>query len=91
MTGGKSKINFFRTYIDTHGITESIRTDQISGFKGKAIKNFFSENNIEQNFCPVGDHRGCGLVERTIQIIKRRLEVMLLDENVSSIKSALAQ
>ena len=30
----------------------------------------------------MGDHRECGLVERTIQTIKRRLGVMLLDENV---------
>ena len=44
------------TYIDTHGISESIRTDQFSGFKGKRMKNICSENNIVQNFCPVGDH-----------------------------------
>ena len=78
------------TYIDTHGIPESIRTDQFSGFKVKRMKNFCSENNIEQKYCPVGDHRGCGLVERTIQTIKRRLGVMLLDENVSSIKLCLS-
>ena len=46
------------------------------------MKKFCLENNIEQKFCPVGDHRGCGLVERTIQTIKRRLGVMLLEENV---------
>ena len=34
----------------------------------------------------MGDHRGCGLAERTIQTIKRRLGVMLLEENVKSIK-----
>ena len=72
-TGGKSTIKFLRSYIDTHGIPESIKTDQFSGFKGKAMKNFCLENNIEQKFCPVGDHRGCVLVERTIQTIKRRL------------------
>ena len=27
-TGGKSTIKFLRSYIDTHGIPESIRTDQ---------------------------------------------------------------
>ena len=47
------------------------------------------ENNIEQKFCPVGDHRGCGLVEQTIQTIKRRLDVMLLEENKRSIKLCL--
>ena len=89
-TGGKSSIKFLRSYIDIHGIPESIRTDQFSGFKGKAMKKFCSDNNIEQKFCPVGDHRGCGLVERTIQTIKRRLGVMLLDENVTSIKLCLS-
>ena len=89
-TGGKLSIKFLRSYIDIHGIPESIRTDQFSGFKGKAMKKFCSDNNIEQKFCPVGDHRGCGLVERTIQTIKRRLGVMLLDENVTSIKLCLS-
>ena len=32
-------------------------------------------------FCPVGEHRGCGLVERTIQTIKRRLGVNLNENN----------
>ena len=89
-TGEKSTIKFLRSYIDTHGIPESIKTDQLSGFKGKAMKKFCLENNIEQKFCPVGDHRGCGLVERTIRTIKRRLGVMLLEENVKSIKLCLS-
>ena len=79
-----------RSYIDTHGIPESIRSDQFSGFKGKTQKKICSELNIEQKFCPVGDHRGCGLVERTIQTIKRRLGVMLLEENNKSIKLCLS-
>ena len=83
-------MKFLRTYIDLHGIPESLRTDQFSRFKGKTMKKFCTEYNIEQKFCPVGDHWGCGLVERTIQTIKRRLGVMLLDENVTSIKLALS-
>ena len=51
------------------------------------MKKFCSEHNIDQKFCPVGDHRRYGLVERTI---KRRLGVMLLDANVTSIKLALS-
>ena len=90
-TGGKSTIKCLRTYIDTHGIPESIKTDQFSGFKGgKSMKKFCTENKITQKFCPVGDHPGCGLVERTIQTIKRRLGVMLLDEKVQSIKLCLS-
>ena len=34
-TGGKPTIKFLRTYIDTHGIPESIKTDQLSGLKEK--------------------------------------------------------
>ena len=83
-------MKFLRTYIDTHGIPESIRTDQFSGFIGKTMKKFCVVHNIVQKFCPVGDHRGCGLVERTTQTIKRRLGVMLVDENVTSIKHALS-
>ena len=89
-TGGKSTIKFLRSYIDMHGILESIKTDQYSGFKGKTMKKFCLENNIERKFCQVGEHRGCGLVERTIQTIKRRLGVMLLEKNVKSIKLCLS-
>ena len=89
-TCGKSTVKFLRSYIDTHGVPESIRSDQFSGFKGKTFKKFCSELNIEQKFCPVGDHRGCGLVERTIQTIKRRLGVMMLDKNNKSIKLCLS-
>ena len=38
----------------------------------------------------MGDHRGCGLVEQTIQTIKRRLGVVLLEENKRSIKLCLS-
>ena len=90
-TGGKSSIKFLRTYIDTYGKPESIKTDQFIGFKGKAMKKFCSEDNIEQKCCPMGDHRECGLLEQqTIEIIKRRLRVLLLDENITSIKLCLS-
>ena len=79
--GANHRLKFLRTNIDTHGKTESTKTDKFSGFKSKEIKNSCSENNKEQNFCPVGDHRGCGLVERMIQTIKRRLWEMLSNEN----------
>ena len=89
-TGGTSTIKFLRTYFDTHGIPQSIKTDQFSGFKRKTMQKFCTENNITQKFCRGSDHRGCGLVERTILTIKRRLGVMLLDENVQSIKLCLS-
>ena len=37
-TSGKCTVKFLRSYIDTHGIPESIRSDQFSGFKGKTLK-----------------------------------------------------
>ena len=83
-------MKFLKTYIDTHGIPESTRSDKFSGFKGETRKKFCVDHNIVQKFCPVGDHRGCGLMERTIQTIKRRLGVTLLDEKVTSIKFALS-
>ena len=91
-TGEKSTIKFLRSYIDTHGIPEQIKTDQFSGFKEKAMKNICIVNNIEETFCPGGDHNGCGLVERTIQTIKGRLGMMLLEENVNvkSVKLCLS-
>ena len=89
-TSGKCTVKFLRSYIDTHGVPESIRSDHFSGFKGKTLKKFCSELNIEQKFCPVGDQRGCGLVKRKIQTIKRRLGIMLLEENNKSIKLCLS-
>ena len=89
-TSGKCTVKFLRSYIDTHEIPESIRSDQFSGFRGKTLKRFCSELDIDQKFCPVVDHRGCGLVERTIQTIKRRMGVMLLEENNKSIELCLS-
>ena len=88
-TSGKCTVKFLRSYIDTHGIPESMRCNQISGFKGKTLKKFCTELNIETELCPVGGHRGCGLVERTIQSMKPRLGVMLLEETNRSIKLCL--
>ena len=76
--------------MDTHGIPESIISEQFPGFKGITLILICTEYNIEQNFSPVVDHRGCGLVEKTIQIIKRRLDVMLFEEIKRSIKLCLS-
>ena len=70
-TSGKCTVKFLRSYIDTHGILDSIRSDQFSGFKETTLKKFCTELNIEQKICPVGDYRGCGLVERAVQTIKK--------------------
>ena len=88
-TGGRKIIKFLKSYIQQHSIPKSIKTDQYSGFKNKLVQNFCQEKNIAQYFCPVGDHRGCGLVERSIQTIKRRLGASRLSSDFSNIQDTL--
>ena len=38
-------------------------------------------------FCLVGDRRGCGLVESTIQTIRKKLWVMQLEKNFIDIET----
>ena len=86
-TSKKCTVQFLRFYIDTRGIPESRRSDQISGLREKTHIKFCAEHSIEQKFCPVADHRVCVLVEQTI---KRRLRVMLIEENKRPIKLSLS-
>ena len=88
-TGGRKIIKFFKTYIQQHSIPKSIKTDQYSGFKNKLVQAFCKDKNIAQYFCPVGDHRGCGLVERSIQTIKRRLGASRLSSDFSTVQDTL--
>ena len=67
-------------FLDTHGIPESIRSDQFSGFKGKILK----------NLCHVGDHPGCRLVERTISTKKTKMGAIFIEKNKRSIKQCLS-
>ena len=75
-TSAKSIINFLSKYIALHGIPRTIRTDQVSGFISKEVREFCHEHNIKVIFSPVGDNRATGLVERLIRTIKERLLVM---------------
>ena len=88
-TGGRKIIKFLKSYIQQHSIPKSIKTDQYSGFKNKLVQKFCLEKNIAQYFCPVGDHRGCGLVERSIQTIKRRLGASQLSSDFYNVQDTL--
>ena len=88
-TGGRKIIKFLKTYIQQHSIPKSIKTNQYSGFKNKLVQAFCKDKNIAQYFCPVGDHRGCGLVERPIQTIKRRLGASRLSSDFSNVQDTL--
>ena len=50
-TSGKCTVKFLRSYIDIHGIPESIRSDQFSGFRGENTKKSFVQKLIlNRNF-----------------------------------------
>ena len=78
-TGSNKIIKFLKSYISTHGVPRRIKTDQFSGFKSKELEEFCKGIGIDQDFCPVDDHRGCGIVERCIQTLKRRIATCLLN------------
>ena len=88
-TGGRKIIKFLKSYIQQHSIPKSIKTDQCSGFKNKLVQNFCQDKKIAQYFCPVGNHRGCGLVEKSIQTIKRRLGGSRLSSDFSNVQDTL--
>ena len=67
-TGVNKILKFLDNFVFIHSIPKAIRTDQYSGFKNKKYCKSKGFNHI---FCSFGDHRGCGLVERSIQTIKK--------------------
>ena len=75
-----------KSYIQHHSIEKSIKTDQYSDVKNKLVQVFCKDKNISQIFCPVGDHRGCGLVECAFQTIKRRLGASRLNPDFSNVQ-----
>ena len=88
-TGSRKIIKFLKSYIQQHSKPKSIKTDQYKGFKNKLVQSFCKDKNIAQYFCPVGDHRDCGLVERSIQTIKRRLRASRLSLDFANIQETL--
>ena len=88
-TGVKKVTNFLDSYIRIHGLPHSIRTDHGSGFKNNLVQEFCSSRGIKHVLSPVGDHRGSGLVERTIQTIKRKLGMTKLDPNFKKLKETI--
>ena len=90
-TGAKKVIKFLDSYVRIHGFPHSIRTDHGSGFKNNLVQEFCSNRGIKHTLSPVGDHRGSGLVERSIQTIKRKLGVAKLDPNFKNLKDTSHQ
>ena len=71
-SGSDKTLKFSTIYIHQHSISKNLRTDQYAGFKNAKIAEFYKSKGINQVFCPVGDHSGCGLVGRCIQTTKRK-------------------
>ena len=90
-TGANKVTKFLDSYIRVHGLPRSIRTDHGSGFKNHLVQEFCSNRGIKHILSPVGDHRGSGLVERSIQTIKKKLDVAQLDPNFKNIKDTVHQ
>ena len=72
----------WHTKIYTHG-------DHGSGFKSALLKEFCKNLGIDHILCPVGDHRGCGLVERMIYTIKRKLRTEAFSPQYKGLNSVL--
>ena len=88
-TGAIKVTKFLESYIRIHDLPHSIRTDHGSGFKNDIVQQFCYNKGIKHILSPVGDHRGSGLVERTIQTIKRKLGTEQLDPNFGNFKEVL--
>ncbi len=58
----------------------TLASDQGAAFTSKDFKHFCKINNIRVSYSPVNDHRGTGLVERTIRILKYRLLVLKMSQ-----------
>ena len=90
-TGNKKVTKFLDSNIRIHGLPHPIRRDHGSGFKNNLVQEFCSCRGIKHVLSPVGDHRGSGLVERTIQTIKIKLGVAKLDPNFKNFKETIQQ
>ncbi len=55
------------------GLPRAIRSDQGTAFTAQQVRIWCTKHGVAQNFTPVGDHRGSGLVERTIRTVRSRV------------------
>ena len=81
---------FLKSHIQQHSIPKSIKTDRYSGFKYKLVQAFCNKKNLTL-FCQLWYHRGCGLVERSVQTIKRRLGAAKLSLDFPTFKILFQQ
>ena len=72
----ETAVNYLSEYSQFHGTPRSIRCDQAQLFKAQEFEIFCKNYNIKLILAPAGDQRATGVVERLIQMIKRRTAVM---------------
>ena len=64
-------IKFLELHFNLHGVPKRIRTDNDTAFTSKEFKHFCDQYNIERITGLPYMHTGTGLVERTIQSLKK--------------------
>ena len=77
----KTVLGYLDSYYKVHGIPRSIRCNHDQAFKAKEFEIYCKNKNIKLILAPLGDHRGTGMVERLIQSLKRKLNVLDIDSN----------
>ena len=70
-TNHDTVLTFLREYINVYGLPKTIRLDNGSAFISKEYKSFCKEYNIIRKYGTPNIHTGTGLVERTIQSLKK--------------------
>ena len=81
-------IKSMQRYISDNGVPRRLRCDQAQTFRAKNFQLVCRINNIKLLLAPVDDHRAIGVVERMIQILKRRLAVLRIDQTNTPYKLA---
>ena len=78
---GPNILKLLDMYIENHGITRSIRLDQVKSLIANQVKTFCNKNNIEMIEAQANNHRAIGLKERLIQTIKNRLACIKVEKS----------
>ena len=87
-TSAKYIVKFLNSYFRSYS---TIRTDHAVGFKSVLISDFCKVRGIKHILTTVGDHRSCGLAERSTVNIKRKLATEKLDPIFENLKLILQQ
>ena len=86
-TNHNTIITFLQEYINIYGVPKTIKSDNGSAFISKECKSFCNEYNIIRKYSTPNLHTGTGLVERTIQSLKKLIKTNL--EETQNLRESL--